>query len=54
MIGDGKFSEEIADVLRITVATVASHRKQLRQKLGVHSTAELVSYAAQKFHKSND
>jgi len=45
LVGQGKSSKEIATVLGISVATVASHRKQLRQKLDLHSTAELVRFA---------
>jgi DNA-binding CsgD family transcriptional regulator len=51
LLGQGKSSKEIADVLNITVATVESHRKHLRQKRDLHSTAELVAYAAQNLRK---
>lgn len=54
LLADGKSSKEIAYVMEITIATVASHRKQLRQKLQLHSTAELVSYAAKNSKKRKD
>ena len=36
----------MADVLCISPKTVDNHRTRLMEKLGVHSTAELVRYAA--------
>ncbi|UXT51575.1 response regulator transcription factor [Agrobacterium tumefaciens] len=41
----GKNNREIADVLGITLATAETHRKHLKKKLGLKSTAELVRYA---------
>ena len=35
LVRQGKSSQEIADVLRVAVATVSFHRKQLRRKLGL-------------------
>ena len=38
----GKTSKEVAVTLRITISTVATHRKNICRKLNVHSTVELV------------
>ncbi len=46
LIGKGEPSKEIAQALGISVWTVASHRKRICAKLGVHTTAELVALAA--------
>jgi len=45
MVGEGKRSESIAGVLGISVHTVRTHRRNLMQKLGIHSGALLVRYA---------
>lgn len=45
LIGHGKSSKEIAADLAISAATVATHRKHICAKLGLHSTAELASRA---------
>ncbi len=37
MVRQGKSSQEIADVLNVSVATVSFHRKKLRRKLGLHN-----------------
>ncbi|MGY4385904.1 DNA-binding CsgD family transcriptional regulator [Pedobacter sp. UYP24] len=41
----GKFSTEIAEQLFISVGTVETHRKNIRQKLNVSSSFELSQYA---------
>jgi hypothetical protein len=45
LVGEGKTNREIATALRISVWTVANHRKHICAKLGVHSTAGLVAFA---------
>lgn len=45
LLGRGKTSKEISATLRISLATVASHRRSLCRKLDAHSTAELVHHA---------
>jgi len=35
----------IADRLQISIATVASHRKHIRQKLALHNDRDLIGYA---------
>jgi DNA-binding NarL/FixJ family response regulator len=44
-IAQGKKSKEIADLLSLSVLTVYNHRNNIRKKLKVQSTAELVKYA---------
>ncbi len=46
LIGQGKTSKQIADMLNLSVYTVNNHRKHICKKLQVHSTAQLVAYAA--------
>jgi len=45
LIVHGKSNKEIAIVLGLSANTVAVHRANLMQTLGVHNTAELVVYA---------
>jgi DNA-binding NarL/FixJ family response regulator len=45
MIVDGKSNKEIAAVLDLSANTVAVHRANIMDALGIHKTAELVVYA---------
>jgi DNA-binding NarL/FixJ family response regulator len=45
LIVHGKSNKEIAAVLGVSANTVAVHRANLMQTLGIHNTAELVVYA---------
>jgi DNA-binding NarL/FixJ family response regulator len=45
MIVDGKSNKEIAAALDLSVNTVAVHRANMMDALGIHKTAELVVYA---------
>ncbi|HIJ61878.1 MAG TPA: response regulator transcription factor [Rhodospirillaceae bacterium] len=45
LLAEGKRSGEIAASLGITVGTTEVHRRNIKQKLGIHSTAELTRYA---------
>lgn len=45
LICDERTTEEIADVLSITVNTVKSHRKKIMHKMGVRNIAGMVRYA---------
>jgi DNA-binding NarL/FixJ family response regulator len=45
MIVDGKSNKEIALVLDLSANTVAVHRANIMNALGIHKTAELVVYA---------
>lgn len=45
MIVDGKSNKEIASALNLSANTVAVHRANIMDALGIHKTAELVVYA---------
>jgi len=45
MIVDGKSNKEIATILDLSANTVAVHRANIMNTLGIHKTAELVVYA---------
>ncbi len=47
-IVQGKSNKEIASVLGLSANTVAVHRANLMQALGIHRTADLVVYAIRK------
>ncbi len=48
LIAEGNSNKEIAGLLNLSVNTVAVHRANLMDALGVHRTAELVVYAIRK------
>ncbi len=48
LIAEGNSNKEIAALLNLSVNTVAVHRANLMDALGVHRTAELVLYAVRK------
>jgi DNA-binding NarL/FixJ family response regulator len=45
LICDGKSNKEIANQLELSANTVAVHRANIMDALGIHKTAELVVYA---------
>jgi two-component system, NarL family, response regulator NreC len=45
LLAQGHTNQETADRLRVSVKTVESHRQRLRDKLGLKSRAQLVSFA---------
>jgi DNA-binding NarL/FixJ family response regulator len=48
LVTEGHSTKEIASLLDISPKTAENHRTRVMQKLGVHNTAELVRYAAQR------
>jgi two-component system NarL family response regulator len=47
MLAQGKSNREVAGALDISVRTVETHRKNIKRKLGIASTAGLTRYALQ-------
>ena len=48
LIAEGKTNKEVAGLINISPLTVETHRANLMQKLGLHSTADIVLYAVRK------
>ena len=48
LVGDGFNSAEIAQLLGLKNSTVLDHRKNIMQKLNLHSQSELMAYALRK------
>jgi DNA-binding NarL/FixJ family response regulator len=47
LIGQGRTTREIAGTLKLSIKTIESHREHIKQKLGIHSSAELAQRATQ-------
>jgi DNA-binding NarL/FixJ family response regulator len=45
LYAEGKITRQIAELLHLSIKTVESHRKQIKNKLGFQSFAELIKYA---------
>jgi DNA-binding NarL/FixJ family response regulator len=48
LVAEGKTAKEIACILNVAVQTVAFHKHQIMEKLGVRTTAELTKFAIQE------
>jgi len=48
LLVEGKSNKEIASVLNLSPYTVETHRRNLHEKLNLHSLAELILYAVRK------
>ncbi len=48
LLAEGKTSKEIAVALRLSVKTVETHRRNIGQKVGLRSIAELTKYAVRE------
>jgi DNA-binding NarL/FixJ family response regulator len=48
LIAEGKSTKEIAATLHVSVKTVETHRKQIMDKLEIHSVAGLTKYAVRE------
>lgn len=45
LIAEGKKTKDISSILNISIKTVESHKKQIMDKLNIHSIAELTKFA---------
>jgi DNA-binding NarL/FixJ family response regulator len=45
LLAEGQSNREIADLLRLSVKTVMSHRSSIMEKLDIHNRTELVKFA---------
>lgn len=48
LIGDGKTSNEIADVLFISKSTVDTHRKNILKKMNLYGKTDLIRFAVER------
>ena len=48
LVAEGRTAKEIAGILNVSVQTVAFHKHQIMEKLGMRTTAELTKYAIQE------
>ena len=48
LVAEGNSNREIADLLHISPRTVGNHRDNIKSKLHINNTADLVKYAIQK------
>jgi DNA-binding NarL/FixJ family response regulator len=48
LLAEGKSNKDIASLLNLSLFTVETHRRNLQEKLNLHSLAELILYAVRK------
>ena len=48
LLAEGKSNKDIANLLNLSLYTVETHRRNLQDKLNLHSVAELILYAVRK------
>jgi two-component system response regulator NreC len=48
MVAEGRSNKEVATALNLSLYTVETHRRNLQDKLNLHSLAELILYAVRK------
>ena len=48
LLAEGKSNKDVATLLNLSQNTVETHRTRIMQKLGLHSTADIVLYAVRK------
>jgi two-component system nitrate/nitrite response regulator NarL len=54
LLSEGKSSREIAELLFISIHTVNCHKYNIKRKLNLKKTADLIRYALQKGHTFSD
>jgi DNA-binding NarL/FixJ family response regulator len=48
LVAEGRTAKEIADILNVSLQTVAFHKHRIMNTLGLRTTAELTKYAIQE------
>ncbi len=48
LVAEGKANKEIAKILNVGLSTVETHRSNVMEKLGLHSSVDIVLYAVRK------
>ena len=48
LLAEGKSSKDIADLLRLSLYTVETHRRNIHEKLNLHTLAELILFAVRR------
>jgi DNA-binding NarL/FixJ family response regulator len=48
LVAEGRTAKQMADILNVSVQTVAFHKHQIMERLGLRTTAELTKYAIQE------
>lgn len=48
LLAEGKSNKDIASLLNLSQYTVETHRRNIQEKLNLHSLAELILYAVRK------
>ncbi len=48
LVAEGRTNKEVANILKVSVYTVESHRGSILEKLNLHSVPELILYAVRK------
>ena len=48
LLGEGRSNKDVASLLNLSINTVETHRTRIMQKLGLHSTADIVLFAVRK------
>lgn len=52
LIGDGASTRRIAEMLKLSIKTIESHRENIKRKLDLHDAAELIQCAVTWVHDS--
>ena len=48
LIAEGKSTKDVADALSVSVKTVETHRRNIMEKLNLHSVVEITKYAVRE------
>ena len=48
LLAEGKSNKDVAKVLNLSIHTVETHRSNIMEKLGLHTTADIILYAVRK------